>query len=97
MPAIAPLPSLIRASAHDAASMAMRKANRKKWSRDDFNLAVSTQERLIRACYGKEGDNQPEYCYIRFQIAEQMERAGEFHLKSDLTTIMARIDDILAA
>lgn len=96
MPAINPLPSLIRASATDAANMAMRKGCRKAWSEDDYNLACETQERLIRACYGYERDhNQPNMCFIRFGIAEQMERQGLFSLRSDVREIMATIDGIL--
>jgi hypothetical protein len=93
-----PLPSLIRASAFDAADMAMRQAGRKAWSEDDYNLAASTLERLIRSCYGRPNDhNQPNMCFIRFSIAEQMERAGSFNLSSDVTRVQAAIDTALAA
>ena len=93
-----PLPSLIRASAWDAANAQMRKACRKAWSEDDYNLACETQERLIRAAYGRPSDdNQPDLCYIRFQIAEQLERAGKFGLYDDVTEISATIDAIMDA
>lgn len=95
---VAPLPSLIRASAQDAANAQMRKACRKAWNEDDWNLAAATQERLIRSCYGRPGDhNQPNSCFIRFQIAEQMERRGEFHLRSDLAVVNAAIEATLGA
>lgn len=98
MQAMNPLPSLIRASAQDAANMQMRKACRKAWSRADADRAAEVQERLVRACYGRPGDhNQPDTCFIRFQIAEQMERRGEFNLKSKTSEILAAIDTALAA
>lgn len=74
--ALNPLPSLIRASAFDAANAQMRKACRKAWSDADADPATETQERLIRSCYGRPGDNQPDMCYIRFGVAERLERAG---------------------
>jgi hypothetical protein len=95
--AITPLPSLLRASAHDAANMAMRKAGRTAWSEDDYNVACETQERLIRACYGSPRDhNDPNRCYIRFGVAEQMERAGQINLSSDINEIHRLIDEALA-
>jgi len=91
-----PLPSFIRASAWDAANMAMRKAGRSKWSKTDYNHACSTQERLVKNLYGKPSDhNQPELCYIRFQIADQLERAGQFSHKSKLPEVYATIEAIL--
>lgn len=75
--ALLPLPSFIRASAQDAANMHMRAAGRTKWSDEDWNVAVDTQERLIHSLYGHRGDNQPDMCFIRFQVAERLERAGE--------------------
>ena len=75
MPAMNPLPSLIRASAQDAAAMSMRAAGRTKWNDDDWNAMCETQERLIRACYGRERDhNNPNMCYIRFSVAEELEK-----------------------
>lgn len=95
--ALNPLPSLLRASAQDAANMQMRAAGRSKWSDDDYNHACETQERLIRACYGRPGDhNEPRMVYIRFQIAEAMERKGLFKLNSDMQQINAQIDATLA-
>ena len=97
MSAIAPLPSLIRASAHDAASMSMRAAGRTKWNDDDWNAMCETQERLIRACYGRESDhNQPNMCYIRFSVAEALQNQGVFTLKSKPAEIMKMIDEALA-
>jgi len=93
-----PLPSLIRASAWDAGNFRMRKANRSKWNRGDFNEAAQTQERLIRACYGYEIDGpDSKWCFIRFQIAESMERAGQFQLGDDMKKIWKAIDLTLAA
>lgn len=91
-----PLPSLIRASAHDAAAMSMRSAGRAKWNEDDWNTMAETQERLIRSCYGREANhNEPNRCYIRFSVAEQMERDGRFTLRSDVKAVMAEIDAVL--
>lgn len=89
-----PLPSLIRASAWDAGNMQMRAENRQKWNEDDYNMAARTQERLIRGCYGSYRDiDDPNMCYIRFGIAEAMERAGQFHLKSKMGAIHRAIDE----
>lgn len=91
--ALNPLPSFLRASAQDAANMAMRKACRAKWNEDDWNVMCETQERLIRACYGRDRDhNQPDMCFIRFSVAEQMEKRGLFNLSSDMKEIEAAID-----
>lgn len=90
--AMNPLPSLLRASAWDAANRQMREAGRTKWSEDDYNLACSEQERLIRACYGRPGDNQPELCYIRFQIAEVWQKAGDIHLDDDWAEVLEDIE-----
>ncbi len=94
MTALNPLPSLIRASAQDAANAQMRRECRAVWNEADWNLMCETQERLIRSCYGRPGDHNrdPNYVYIRFGLAEQMERRGEFHLKSDCAAILDQID-----
>jgi hypothetical protein len=92
-----PLPSLLRASAWDAANMRMRAAGRSKWTRGDYNEAARTQERLIRACYGRKSDQDKNVVYIRFQIAEQLERSGHLHLRSDMTAVHEYIDQVLAA
>lgn len=90
---IIPLPSLIRASAWDAGSNSMRKAGRTKWSRVDRQAAADTQDRLIRACYGREWDRPTSNLpFIRFQIAEQMQKAGRFTLDSDFREICEDID-----
>lgn len=94
--ALNPLPSLLRASAFDAANMQMRAEGRKVWSEADSDLAASTLERLITSCYGRTGDaNEPRRKYIRFSLAEQLERQGDFSLSSDSREIMAWIDDYL--
>ena len=95
---INPLPSFVRASAQDAGNTHMRKAGRVKWDDDDWNVMCETQEQLIRSLYGRDMDhNNPDACYLRFQIAEQLEKRGEFGLRSDATVIMSRIDQLLAA
>jgi len=94
---INPLPSLLRASAQDAANTRMRAANRKKWNDDDWNLACDTQERLTLACYGKPGENQREMAFIRFQIAEQWQRKGLIGLDSKWDDVLAEIDRALAS
>lgn len=96
--ALTPLPSFIRASASDAANMRMRAAGRTKWNRADWNRMCEVQERLIRSCYGRPGDdNEPNRCYLRFQVAEQLEKRGDFGLRSDVTKVMSFIDAALAA
>ena len=94
--AMNPLPSLIRASATDAANMQMRAAGRSAWSEDDYDLAASTLERLITSCYGREGENQQEMKYIRFGVAEQAEKRGEIGLRSNWADVMARIECALS-
>lgn len=95
--AVTPLPSLIRASAWDAANMRAAKGGRKAWSRGDYNEAARTQNRLVRACYGRDGDDENSPMpFIRFGIAEQMQRAGMFGLNSDLRAVNAAIDATLA-
>jgi len=70
----------------------MRKAGRTKWTRGDYNEAAATQERLTRACYAMPGDDSPSLAYIRFGIAEQMQRAGQFTLTSKMPAIYAAIE-----
>lgn len=38
--------SMVYAAGQDAANAAMRKAGRTKWSREDYNLAAATFDRL---------------------------------------------------
>lgn len=95
--AMNPLPSLLRASAHDAGNFSMRRAGRSKWNDDDWNAMVETQDRLIRHCYGRETDADPRMMYIRFSLAEQLQRQGDFNLYSDFAEIMAFIDECLEA
>ena len=91
---VMPLPSLIRASGLDASNSSMRKAGRTKWNNDDWNAGCEVQERLIHSIYGRPGDhNQPNRCYIRFSCAEKLERAGHFHMNSDLDEVMTWIDE----
>ena len=93
-----PLPSLLRASAWDAGNFSAAKAGRKVWSRKDYNAAADTQDRLVRACYGRPYDRAgSKLPYIRFQIAEQYERSGEFTLSSDFDAICDAIDASLIA
>lgn len=79
MPALNPLPSFLRASAQDAANTKMRAAGRTKWNDDDWNTAAETLERLVGACYGRDGDNQAAMCFYRFQLAEKLEREGKLN------------------
>lgn len=73
-----PLPSFIRASAQDAGDMSMRAAGRSRWNNDDWNRMCEVQDRLIRSTYGSERDhNDPDMCFIRFQHAERLEKAGK--------------------
>lgn len=74
--AMNPLPSLIRASAWDAANARMRAAGRSKWTRGDYNEAGRTQERLLTACFSRPDDPDDKLKYIRFSYAEAMERSG---------------------
>lgn len=97
MTLVTPLPSLLRAYAQDAANAQMRAACRKIWSEDDYNLACSTQERLIRACYGRPADNQDHLCFIRFSVAEGMQKVGTFHLKSKFDRVLQEIDQRIGA
>jgi hypothetical protein len=87
-----PLPSLLRASAWDAANVQMRENNRTAWNDDDSNLACQTLERLIRSCYTRPDDNQSEMCYIRFQIAEMWQKAGHIDLYSNWSEVMKAIE-----
>lgn len=92
-----PLPSLLRASAWDAANRQAREAGRKAWNEDDYNLACETQERLFKSCYGRPGDNQPELCYIRAQIADAWHRAGHIGLDSNWPSVIDAIEDAMNA
>lgn len=95
--ALNPIPSWLRASAWDSGNMNMRKAGRMKWNLADWNVSSVTQERLIKGCYGRKSDhNEPNLCYIRFSVAEQMEKDGKFRHNSDLSAIMREIDLVLA-
>lgn len=91
-----PLPSLIRASAEDSANAAMRKAGRTAWSRSDYNTAGKTQERLVRACYGRSADKDQDLCYIRFGVAERFQKDGYIAIDSDWTKVMGAIDELIA-
>jgi hypothetical protein len=95
--AMNPLPSLVRASAWDAANMRMAAAGRSKWNRDDYNHAARTQERIIRTCYGRSGETKKDNaCFIRFSIAEALDRAGLFTLQSDFAAVSREIDRLMA-
>ena|SRR6185503_13455940 len=71
-----PLPSLIRASAWDAANARMRAADRTKWTRGDYNHGAREQERLLTACFSRPDDPDERLKYIRFSYAEAMQEAG---------------------
>lgn len=88
-----PLPSLIHASAHDAAARRAREAGREAWNRADYIAACDTQERLTRACYCRPWDLPgSDWPFVRFQCATEMQRAGDFHLGSDFNAVNAIID-----
>lgn len=93
-----PLPSLIRASAWDEGNRSMQRAGRKVWSRADYNVAARKQNELVIATHGRwfdrEGSKLP---FIRFQIAEQMERSGHFTVTSKYADICEDIDASLVA
>ena len=93
-----PLPSLLRASAWDAGNARMQKAGRSVWTRGDYNEAARIQNRLVRACYARKDDpeNSP-LPFIRFGIAEQMQREGVFTLTSKMEHVHAAIDHLIAA
>lgn len=98
MATLNPLPSLIRASAHDAANKRMCAAGRSKWTRGDFNHAVAVQEKLICTCYGKpDDDKNSRLPFLRFSIAEQMQQEGLFCLASDFAEVSEIIDELIAA
>lgn len=86
-----PLPSSIRASAWDAGNAHMHRAGRTKWAWDDFTAASAEHERLVAVSYARPTD-QRHHRYVRFQIAEQMERAGIFTSTSSMTDIHRQID-----
>jgi hypothetical protein len=94
--AMNPLPSLVRAAGYDAASNRMRAANRSKWNQADYNAAARTMNDLIQKCYGRKSDTDPNMAKLRFQIAEQMQKADLFHLDSDFDEVLATIDEIIA-
>lgn len=88
-----PLPSLLRASAWDAGNQSAAKAGRKVWDREDYNAAAATQERLTLSCYGRLWDRHgSKLAFVRFAIAESMEKQGHFTLSSDFAEISDWID-----
>lgn len=89
-----PLPSVIRASAWDAGNAHMHRAGRTKWAWDDFTAASAEHERLVAVSYARPND-QRHHRYVRFQIAEQMERAGLFTSASSMTDILRQIDQAM--
>lgn len=94
---INPLPSLIQASSHDAAATRAREAGRKAWNRADYNEAARTSERLIRQCYSRRTDKDKNLAKLRFSIACQMQREGQFDLDSNFDQVMQTIDQVIAA
>lgn len=88
--ALLPLPSFLRASAHDAASTRMRKAGRTKWNEGDADAAVDTLDRLVVGCYGEGGRGR-----LRFTVAEQLERAGALSPCMTVEQLNGAIDQAL--
>lgn len=98
MTAVNPLPSLLRASAWDAGNSRMRKAGRSAWSLGDRNEAARTHNRLVRSCYGKAADPKGSpLAFIRFGIAEALQRDGRFTLTSKMADIHRMIDEAMEA
>lgn len=95
MASIAPLPSLIRAASKDAANARMQRANRTKWTAGDYNLAATTMDRLVRSCFSLPADhNDPDCCFVRFSVAEQMEWDGRLSAKSN---VLAEVNAVMGA
>lgn len=91
-----PLPSLLRASMHDAAANSMRAAGRAQWNDDDWNAMCATSDRLIRACYGRSWDKPgSDWPAVRFGVAERLQRDGHFDLSSNFDDICDMIDALL--
>ena len=86
---INPLPSLLRASAQDAGNRRMRSQCRHKWDEGDWNKAAATFNRLRSACYG----DGPEGC-IKFQIAEELQKAGHLTLDMKGADLFALVDGV---
>lgn len=76
----------------------MRKAGRAAWSLGDRNEAARTHNRLVLACYGKPTDPaESPLPFVRFQVAEALERAGRFTLASKMPDIYRQIDAAMEA
>lgn len=94
--ALNPLPSFLRASALDATNRQMRGAGRTCWNADDWDKAADELDQLIRSCYGNESDHdEPDRCFLRFQIAERMEREGLLGAFSGWSEVGAAIDNLM--
>lgn len=82
-----PLPSLIRAAAWDEGNRSMSRGRRTKWSRKDYVAACEKQHQLVRQCFG-EGDTG----FLRFGVAEQLEKAGVLALGMKAKAFYAEIE-----
>lgn len=91
MRVLLPLPSLLRASAHDAGCARMRKDGRTKWNRDDYDAAADALDRLVAGCYGPGDEGR-----YRFQIAGELERAGVLSIRMSIAALNRAIDSALA-
>lgn len=87
-----PLPSLIRAAAWDIGNRSMSKAGRTVWNRADYNAAARFQNETIAKCYGDGPAG-----FIKFGIAEAMERVGALHLGMKAKSFFAVVDAAYAA
>ncbi|MBN9082881.1 MAG: hypothetical protein BGP04_01665 [Rhizobiales bacterium 62-17] len=75
-----PLPSYIRRTAQNAASLNMRKFRRDRWNEADWAVLIATKEKLIRSHYSRLGEAiDSENPYQRFQMIDILERNGHLH------------------
>ena len=72
----------------------MRNGGRSQWDWTDFTVASAEHERLVGQAYAQPND-QRHHRYLRFQIAEQMERAGLFTKESLMADIHRQIEQAL--
>lgn len=87
-----PLPSLLQASAWDAANESMRAGGRTAWNEDDFSAACVEKEELIAVCYSRPGDTDERTKYVRFGIATSLQQQGYFNLASNYNEVLDWID-----
>ncbi|HEV2572849.1 hypothetical protein [Methylocella sp. CPCC 101449] len=85
-----PLPSYIRRTAQNAASLNMRKFRRDQWNEADWAVLIETKEKLIRSHYSRLGEAiDSENPFQRFQMIDILERNG--HLHGPISDIKSKI------